>query len=574
MTKKEKDQKSEERKKEEPESMEEKTSPELSENEQAEAEEKAKEESSEEKQDKTMVTAQEEAVVDDSGASQPEGGKEEKTVMLESEGTVLKEIVPGQIDLPEKRGALLVLSGPLTGKKHDITGKAGTEIRIGRDDINDIIVKGEGVSRYHAKFIIEQAGKVKLVDLDSKNGTFVNGKKIKEQVVSGGEKILFGDVACKFEGVAGGGLADKVKQKPLLYGAAAAFVLFLFLAVLIKLGSGGKEPEPKKQIVQQQPVVTQQPVTLKKETPKTTSKDRLEQKLSIAEREYELGNYDDAMQVAKSILEKDPSFDPANKLIKKIKVKRQEEIDKEILKMAKAQYDKNAFGEAKEQLQKIQEGSSYYSEAQKYIKKIDVYPEAEKKYREALKLWQDGKISGVMQNVDAALEMIPEYEKPLELKKKAGEVEALLAKLEMAETEGQIKQIEEIAQKIQDIVKSSNNAIYKLAQEKINKVTFGKYYKANRFYLAGMRLMAEDRYFSALQNFDKARQLFPESRIYDIRYKETLQKINKNMKRFFFAAYVLAERDPAKSKKVLQKILQLGVEDDPYYQKAIRMIEE
>ena len=133
----------------------------------------------EDKPDKTMVTAQEEALTPEAASGSGAGAKEEKTVMLESEGTVLKDIVPGKLDVPEKKGTVHIMTGAEAGRKYDIMGAQGAELRVGRDEINDIVIKGEGVSRYHAKFIVIEGGKIKLVDLDSRNGTFVNGKKIK-----------------------------------------------------------------------------------------------------------------------------------------------------------------------------------------------------------------------------------------------------------------------------------------------------------------------------------------------------------------------------------------------------------
>lgn len=53
-------------------------------------------------------------------------------------------------------------------------------VLIGRGDDCDVIINDRQVSRHHARLIREE-DQYKLIDLDSKNGTFVNG----EQLVSG-----------------------------------------------------------------------------------------------------------------------------------------------------------------------------------------------------------------------------------------------------------------------------------------------------------------------------------------------------------------------------------------------------
>ncbi|MBQ4345156.1 MAG: FHA domain-containing protein [Muribaculaceae bacterium] len=55
-------------------------------------------------------------------------------------------------------------------------------IKLGKESDNDIVIKDDIVSRHHAVIIID-SGVVKLKDLNSKNGTYVNGKRITSVVV-------------------------------------------------------------------------------------------------------------------------------------------------------------------------------------------------------------------------------------------------------------------------------------------------------------------------------------------------------------------------------------------------------
>jgi type II secretory pathway predicted ATPase ExeA len=64
-------------------------------------------------------------------------------------------------------------------------------VMIGRDADNDIPLKAEYVSRHHAQITVEQ-GACWVTDLNSTNGTFVNGKRIKKRILRDGDAIQIG----------------------------------------------------------------------------------------------------------------------------------------------------------------------------------------------------------------------------------------------------------------------------------------------------------------------------------------------------------------------------------------------
>lgn len=66
-----------------------------------------------------------------------------------------------------------------------------TPISIGREEENDIRLNDDRVSRFHAK-IQEDAGRVIMTDLDSTNGTRINGHPVRMRVLQLGDQILFG----------------------------------------------------------------------------------------------------------------------------------------------------------------------------------------------------------------------------------------------------------------------------------------------------------------------------------------------------------------------------------------------
>lgn len=64
---------------------------------------------------------------------------------------------------------------------------------IGRDEVScDFVLKPSFVSRRHAAFETDESGRTTLKDLGSKFGTFVNGKRVTELVLSNGDLVEFG----------------------------------------------------------------------------------------------------------------------------------------------------------------------------------------------------------------------------------------------------------------------------------------------------------------------------------------------------------------------------------------------
>ena len=70
-------------------------------------------------------------------------------------------------------------------------------IRIGAMDDNDVVIHDETASRYHCKIVQEDTGYV-LVDLESTNGTFVNGVRIREVFLHPGCTISVGQSKVAF----------------------------------------------------------------------------------------------------------------------------------------------------------------------------------------------------------------------------------------------------------------------------------------------------------------------------------------------------------------------------------------
>ena len=84
---------------------------------------------------------------------------------------------------------LVIIAGKLRGKEFEL--QEGENI-IGRDTGCDVHIPIEGVSAQHSSITVT-GDRCYIVDLDSSNGTFVNGKMIKRQTVQDGDKVALPD---------------------------------------------------------------------------------------------------------------------------------------------------------------------------------------------------------------------------------------------------------------------------------------------------------------------------------------------------------------------------------------------
>src|SRR5438445_3608357 len=73
------------------------------------------------------------------------------------------------------------------------------ENTFGRADDNDVRVEEGGVSSHHCRVILDQ-GVVTIIDLNSTNGTSVNGARITQAVWNPGQIIHLGNLPVRLEG--------------------------------------------------------------------------------------------------------------------------------------------------------------------------------------------------------------------------------------------------------------------------------------------------------------------------------------------------------------------------------------
>ena len=72
----------------------------------------------------------------------------------------------------------------------------GTRVLIGRSELSDIFLTDQFISKQHA-LIIWNDDSIVLIDLNSSNGTFVNSRRIKTQVLRNNDVVSLGDHRIK-----------------------------------------------------------------------------------------------------------------------------------------------------------------------------------------------------------------------------------------------------------------------------------------------------------------------------------------------------------------------------------------
>ena len=66
-------------------------------------------------------------------------------------------------------------------------------IKIGRSPENDIVISETFISRQHALLMVDNSGKIRIRDLDSTSGTYVNGNRIQEEALALDDDIRLGN---------------------------------------------------------------------------------------------------------------------------------------------------------------------------------------------------------------------------------------------------------------------------------------------------------------------------------------------------------------------------------------------
>jgi pSer/pThr/pTyr-binding forkhead associated (FHA) protein len=94
------------------------------------------------------------------------------------------------------RATLVIRNGGFEGMSYDLGSE---ETLIGRNPTTDITLLDEGISREHALISYDATSQTHTIeDLQSTNGTKLNGKKIRSAVLTNGDEIQVGHTLFQF----------------------------------------------------------------------------------------------------------------------------------------------------------------------------------------------------------------------------------------------------------------------------------------------------------------------------------------------------------------------------------------
>lgn len=97
---------------------------------------------------------------------------------------------------PRSKNCLIVVAGRNVGQ---ILPLRKSRLTLGRGVECDVRIEDPGISRRHARIVGDAEGAIQIIDLDSTNGTYVNGRRIQARNLSDGDKIQLGpDTIFKF----------------------------------------------------------------------------------------------------------------------------------------------------------------------------------------------------------------------------------------------------------------------------------------------------------------------------------------------------------------------------------------
>jgi pSer/pThr/pTyr-binding forkhead associated (FHA) protein len=95
--------------------------------------------------------------------------------------------------------AMLLIREP-TQRKHLFETTNQTQLTIGRSMDNGLALHHTSVSRVHAALYESKGGKWTIEDLQSRNGTFVNGRRIQRQALRSTDTVRIGDYELVYFG--------------------------------------------------------------------------------------------------------------------------------------------------------------------------------------------------------------------------------------------------------------------------------------------------------------------------------------------------------------------------------------
>ncbi len=90
---------------------------------------------------------------------------------------------------------LVIVSGSTAGRRFELAKEITS---VGRHETSDLLLDDVSVSRHHAVFTRTASGRITLRDLNSLNGTYVNGARVEETTLHSADEVQIGKFKVVF----------------------------------------------------------------------------------------------------------------------------------------------------------------------------------------------------------------------------------------------------------------------------------------------------------------------------------------------------------------------------------------
>jgi pSer/pThr/pTyr-binding forkhead associated (FHA) protein len=373
----------------------------------------------------------------------------------------------------------------LLGISEDVRGKEyildKSENKIGRTPDNEISIKHNSISKNHALIVCDESSCYIIKDLESKNGTKVNGKLVEDISLNPGDTIEFGNVKFRFVGKgeivsleeleAPSPLPRKRIEKELInkilnkktVGILAVLILLFFIITVVNKKK--KESEKEKAEL----------ALVKQEEDKT--KKLINNYLSSAKDFTESRQWEKVILNSNMILALVPDNEEAIKYkeLAQFELKNKKQFD-----LAMSFFNEGSYQEAIKQFNLIDENSStYFLESKQWILESEEKMEIKQKEMEVAK------------EKDLAMK------KDKELKGEEVRAESIIIAGKKAYIKGNIGTAKKELQKIDDL-NLPQDSIYKKEYKKLS----ARMDKVKKLYGSGLSHYKKGWYKSALKDWN------------------------------------------------------------------------
>lgn len=123
------------------------------------------------------------------------------------------------VNAEQAHAKLVIIAGAQAGRELMLFERI---VCVGRTDENDITLADTSVSRHHARLKRQDDGTYTLTDLNSSNGTRLNGRRVASARADLGARIHFGNVECLLVDPRGKGQTAAQRKKLVTYIIAVA----------------------------------------------------------------------------------------------------------------------------------------------------------------------------------------------------------------------------------------------------------------------------------------------------------------------------------------------------------------